>query len=234
MELPRLRRLVALAIATGALWLLSGLGALPAVRSAAAQPASLTVAAPVATATGADFLVTWPGGGSYAWSAAYSDGTGGQQATSSSPLTLRMPYHVSNAAAPGWICVSTSCSGFTVPAKPTAPPASSVRTLIYVEPSTNVDGTPLNDLRGYRLYYSIDGGPEQMVEFPASSPQGGASRSAPFTVAAAQGTLTGFAAVVDLGGVESARTGPIVPLVFGTVGVPGTPSTKPSITIRYQ
>jgi hypothetical protein len=85
--------------------------------------------------SGATFAVAWtPGTGatSYAYSAAFSDGTAAQQGTVTAPsLQLRMPYHASGAAAVGFICVqslnaagqrsSQSCATFQVPARGTAP-----------------------------------------------------------------------------------------------------------------
>ena len=85
--------------------------------------------------SGATFALAWtPGTGatSYAYTAAFSDGTAAQQGTVTIPsLQLRMPYHASGAAAVGFICVrslnaagqtsSPSCNAFQVPARGTAP-----------------------------------------------------------------------------------------------------------------
>ena len=85
--------------------------------------------------SGATFALAWtPGTGatSYAYTAAFSDGTAAQQGTVTTPsLQLRMPYHASGAAAVGFICVrslnaagqtsSPSCNAFQVPARGAAP-----------------------------------------------------------------------------------------------------------------
>ena len=78
---------------------------------------------------GVTFALAWtPGTGatSYAYTAAFSDGTAAQQGTVTVPSgQLRMPYHASGAAAVGFICVrslnaagqtsSPACNAFQVP-----------------------------------------------------------------------------------------------------------------------
>ena len=84
---------------------------------------------------GVTFALAWTpatGATSYAYTAAFSDGTAAQQGTVTAPSgQLRMPYHASGAAAVGFICVrslnaagqtsSPSCNAFQVPARGTAP-----------------------------------------------------------------------------------------------------------------
>lgn len=45
--------------------------------------------------------------------------------------------------------------------------------VMYDEPSTNADGTPLADLDRVEVYYDIGAGPVLGATVPASSPQGG-------------------------------------------------------------
>jgi hypothetical protein len=139
-----------------------------------------------------------------------------------------MPYHASGAAAPGWICVSTSCAGFTVPARPTTPPATTTHLFGYREPTTNADATlsPLTDLAKMRVYYRCGSGAEAMAEFPASSPTGGADRDQSLTVPCTSGTITMQATAVDVGGLESARSGVATKVIGGSVPgpIPGTPT----------
>jgi hypothetical protein len=251
---------LALALTSSLLWLLS-------VAPVHAQPAGLTVSAPVTDATGATFTLTW-GGGAFPWSAGYSDGSSSQTGTGASPTTFRLPYHASGAAAPGWTCVGPSatpaCAGITVPAKPVTPPqppVTSTHVLEYDEPSTNaclqallcptctppaitcytggtvcagctIVAAPLNDLATIRAYWRIDGGAEQVTTYPASGLMGGQHRVQSLTVPATSGTLTVAYAAVDLVGNEGARS----VTVSKTIGaaVPGAPTTKPTITIRYQ
>ncbi len=101
-----------------------------------AMPGNLSVSQTTTDASGVTFTIAWAGVGgatSYKWVAAFSDGTAVQQgAVTSASLQLRMPYHVSGAAAGGFVCVRSanaagqsadqSCTAFAVPARPVSLP----------------------------------------------------------------------------------------------------------------
>jgi hypothetical protein len=56
-------------------------------------------------------------------------------------------------------------------------------TAIYTEPTTNEDGTPLNDLSHTSIYYKLDGGNRVLVTtVPASDIIGGGSITQSFTI----------------------------------------------------
>lgn len=185
---------------------------------ALAQPSSLTISAPLLGASGVTFTVTWPEAGAFPWQAGYNDGPVVQQGTNASPLTLPMVYHADGAAAAGWICFTSACAPFTVPAKPVAPPVSTTLTVLDGEPGTNADGTPLTDLAVYKLYYRIDAGPELSVVFPASRPSGGQAVNHALVVPVVSGTITLASTAIDTSGNESVRS----PTSTRTIG-----STKP-------
>lgn len=251
MAVPALSPRVALASAPRGVRILRVLVvALALVLAAApawAQPTSVTVSAPVTDATGATFTITWSGGGSFAWSAGFSDGAAwvSRTGTSGSPAAVTMPYASSGAAVTGFICVgpaaAPACAALPVPAKPAGPPpASSTRFLDYTEPRLNAAtplsgtcttpdiqpcGQPLTDLATMRLYYSLNGAPEIMVPFAASGPAGGAVKTQAITVAATQGTITYAITAVDSSGNETPRSAG-VPLTFGnTKPLPAGPGT---------
>jgi hypothetical protein len=184
----------------------------------------LTVGAPALQPTGALFKVTWevvldppenlpvP---VYQWTAGFSDGSGPiQGAVAGTTLMIPMPYHASGATS-GFVCVyaqdaagnvspGVTCATLAVPARP-----STTHTVDYHEPTTNADGTALQNLASIRLYWRVDDGPETMVSYPASSPTGGQERRFRLTVPATSGTLSVTLTAVDLRGNESARTAPV-------------------------
>ncbi len=94
-----------------------------------------------ADATGVTFAVSWAaasGASSYGYVAAFGDGTGAQQGAVTAPsVQLRMPYHVSGAAATGFVCIRSvgatgvqsaeqSCGPLPVPARSATTPVPSV------------------------------------------------------------------------------------------------------------
>jgi hypothetical protein len=102
-----------------------------------AAPGNLGVTQTTTDASGATFTIAWAGvsgATSYKWVAAFTDGTAAQQgAVTSASVQLRMPYHVSGAAAGAFVCVRSanaagqsadqSCATLTVPARPVSLPA---------------------------------------------------------------------------------------------------------------
>lgn len=120
--------------------------------AAPAAPGSLTITPGSGDTTGVPFTITWPavsGATSYKWLAAFSDGTGVQQGTVTGPsVSFRMPYHVSGAAASGFVCVSSSnsagqsadqvCSAISIPARPVSMPAPVMSSL---SPASAVAGS---------------------------------------------------------------------------------------------
>jgi hypothetical protein len=77
----------------------------------------------------------------------------------------------------------------------------------YDEPTTNADGSPLNDLGKTRTYLKLDNDPfAQNVEVPATSPQGGGHITVEITVPVLPGesrTVTTYVTALDLVGNES-------------------------------
>jgi hypothetical protein len=202
-------------------------------------PGPLTVGVPVLEPTAALFKVTWEAVLDapvnlpvpiYRWTAGFNDGSGPiQGAVAGAVLTLRMPYHTSGATS-GFVCVvaqdaasnvstSATCATLAIPAKPA--PATTTHAIDYQEPTTNADGTPLQDLASMRLYWRIDDGPETVVTLPVSSPKGGVLRRFSLTVPATSGTLSVAVTAVDLVGNESARSAPATKTI-------APPSTKES------
>ena len=91
----------------------------------------------------------------------------------------------------------------------TTPPPTTIHTIDYQEPTTKVDGTPLQGLKSIRLYWRVDGGVETVVTLPASSIKGGLLRRLLLTVPATSGILSVTLTAVDVAGNESARTAPV-------------------------
>ena len=60
--------------------------------------------------------------------------------------------------------------------------------LTFTEPTTNADGTPLNDLAKVEITADSGQGPVVVASVPASSPTGGVEQTAQFTVATVDGT----------------------------------------------
>ena len=194
-------------------------------------PSALTVGAPALQLTAVVFKVTWdavldpPGNLAvpiYRWSAGFNDGSSPLQGAVAGPvLMLSMPYHASGATS-GFVCVlaedaagnvspGVTCATFAIPAKPVPP--TTAHTIEFREPTANADGTPLKDLASIRLYWRVDGGPESVATYPASSPTGGAVRQLRLTVPATSGTLSVAVTVVDVSGNESARSAPAAKII---------------------
>lgn len=172
----------------------------------------------------------------YTWVAGYSDG---QTATGTAPtnsMTLSMPYHLDGAAASGFVCIGSKdaagnvspqnqCFPVPVPAKPTAPPVSTLVTLEYNEPSTNacvpaLPCPPLTDLRTTRAYYTLGTGAEQSQDFMVSSGTGGQHMTASFSVPVNTGTIVVALTALNSKGLESARSVSVSALL-NTLGAPG-------------
>lgn len=82
----------------------------------------------------------------------------------------------------------------------------------WIEPSQSLAGTPIDNLNSIKIYFNIDGGPEQSLIVPASSPAGGqaGSRTLAFPDPPVCGatTVTVFATAINTDGAESERAGP--------------------------
>ncbi len=132
-----------------------------------AAPAWPSVTTLGADTTGVSFAVAWApvsGVASYRYSAAFSDGTAAQQGTVTTPsLQLRLPYHVSGAAASGFVCVASvnaagqqsatfACNAVAVPARPNTPastPTGPRRAGLVAAYSFNeTSGATVTDLSG--------------------------------------------------------------------------------------
>lgn len=85
---------------------------------------------------------------------------------------------------------------------------------VYTEPSTNPDGSPLNDLRETRLHFQLENGqPAIGATTPATSPQGGGRITSTLLVPVLQNqeiNVTFWATALDLVGNESARSVSVV------------------------
>jgi hypothetical protein len=194
-------------------------------------PTGVTVSAPALQPAGVVFKVTWdatldPPGLQpvpvYRWSAGFNDGTGQVQGAVASPvLMLGLPYHASGATS-GFVCIlaedaagnvspGVRCVTLAVPARP-----ATEHTVEFREPATNADGTPLQDLVSIRVYWRVDGGPEAVAAYPASSPTGGDLRRVRLTVPATSGTLTITITAVDAAGNESPRSVPTTKVIRPT------------------
>ena len=107
----------------------------PPAGSAPGAPGQVRAPQTAADAGGVTFAVAWnPGSGaaSYLYTAAFNDGSGPQQGTvTGRTVQLRMPYHASGAAAPGFVCVRSvsaggatsadaACTGLSIPARSTS------------------------------------------------------------------------------------------------------------------
>jgi len=181
--------------------------------------------------------ITWtvaPGATNHVVDGAYNDGGGYFTVVSvTSPVTGAMSYHASGAAAPGWVCVKATasgvslegaCNGYTVPARPTTPPASTTLFISYLEPAKNLDGTPLTDLGTIRAYWSVDGSPEAMSSYPASSLTGGMTMTQSLPIPYTSGTVSVQVSAVDISGSESTRT-PTITKPLGGAPNKGTITT---------
>lgn len=77
----------------------------------------------------------------------------------------------------------------------------------YVEPSTNTDGSLLDDLDHISIYYNAGQGDIKALDVPATAPSGGSSMSADVTVPIKDGQQANvdfWATAVDTSGNESA------------------------------
>jgi hypothetical protein len=107
-------------------------------------PESPSVTQIAADASGVTFAIAWSAGSgatSYRYVAGFSDGSASQQGTvTSASFQLRMPYHASGGAASGFVCIQSvsaagvasvdqSCGGFSVAARPAAPPSPTAGSL---------------------------------------------------------------------------------------------------------
>ena len=107
-------------------------------------PGTPSVSQVAADAGGVTLAIAWsPGSGatSYRYTAGFSDGSASQQGTvTTASFQLRVPYHVSGAAASGFVCIASvsaagvasvdqSCGGFSVAARPAAPPSPTASSL---------------------------------------------------------------------------------------------------------
>jgi hypothetical protein len=77
----------------------------------------------------------------------------------------------------------------------------------YDEPTTNADGTPLDDLKETRVYVKLPNqAPSVATTVPASRPTGGGHVTTTITIPVAQGTVVAadvWATAVDTSGNES-------------------------------
>ena len=122
-----------------------------------APPVNTTVTTLAIDTAGVTFAVSWgagSGASSYRYTAAFADGSGGQQGSVAGFLSfqLRMPYHTSGAATGGFVCVQSvgptglpsaesSCNGLSIPARPASAPAAPAPTLGGLSPTGATAGS---------------------------------------------------------------------------------------------
>lgn len=99
-------------------------------------------------------------------------------------------------------------------------------TVTYKEPSTNADGSPLEDLVGTNVYYQIGTVVTKAIEVPATSPNGGGDITTEITVPVSDGEdkdVTVWATALDDGTPQNESE----PSPFDTVNIdrqaPGAP-----------
>ena len=93
--------------------------------------------------------------------------------------------------------------------------------LHYEEPTTNVNGTALDNLDHISIYYFKDNAPVKAMDIPATKPTGGGKNltaTVPFTVADNIVNISFFATALNSAGVESYRSTIIKKPVVKAVG----------------
>lgn len=208
---------------------------------AAAQtspPVSFGLTVGVPTTAGVPVTVSW--GASPTAGATYAV-VGGYNLDNTFPVNVALPatarsysqvvpYHSSGTPQPIWRCVyatvagansENSCGSVIIATQPVV--AGEPSTVMYKEPTTNADATPLLDLAKTTVYTQVDTGPIGKIEVAAASPTGGQDKSVTFPAPAVTGILSAWVTATDAGGNESV----VSPKVSKTLGAPG----KGSISI---
>lgn len=113
-------------------------------------------------------------------------------------------------------------------------------TISYTEPSTNVAGNPLTNLKETTIYWKQDGGAEQVVKVPAASANGGTPLAKNIVIAdpvlcgATTVTVQVSASNTNVTNFESARSAVASGTKVGSVVGCTTPNAPFNITITIQ
>lgn len=96
-------------------------------------------------------------------------------------------------------------------------------TLEYTEPSTNTDGSALDDLHHTSIFYDIGTGAVNVIDLPASLMTGGGVKSYTFTIPVLKGEMKSvsiFATASDTSGETSDPSEPIITVIDRRVPSP--------------